>query len=161
MADVVLRRMAATIHLGDGTMLADHLAVSSAGTTGWHRGEGMDPRARRALERRGYADHGHRARQFETGWFATTDLVVCLDRGHRESLLRLDRGSAGVPVDRLVVLLRSYEPDAADSTGETADVPDPYYGSDADFEHCLALIERACRGLADQLADQVVGRAPI
>lgn len=160
MADVVLRQMAATVRLGDGTMLADRLAISSAGTTGWHRGEGMDPRARGALERRGFVDHGHRARQFETSWFATTDLVVGLDRGHRQSLLRLERGSPGVPVDPPVVLLRSYEP-GADVTGETADVPDPYYGSDADFEHCLALIERACRGLADQLADQVVGQAPI
>src|SRR3974390_2526776 len=55
MAEVVLRRLAASRMFDDGSALADHLAVSSAGTGGWHEGEPMDPRARAALERPGDA----------------------------------------------------------------------------------------------------------
>jgi protein-tyrosine phosphatase len=155
MADVVLRRMAADLTLADGSTLADHLEITSAGTSGWHEGESMDPRARRALERRGYTDHGHRARQFETSWFASTDLVVCLDRSHRQTLRSLGRDRAGDHhTDDRLVMLRDYDPATAAGGG---DVPDPYYGDDAGFEECLNLVERGCRGLAVHLAERVVG----
>ena len=33
----------------------------------------------------------------------------------------------------------------------TTAVPDPYYGTDADFDHALDLIEDACAGLLETL----------
>ena len=152
MGDVVLRHLAEETRLGDGTTLSEHLVVTSAGTSGWHAGEPMDPRARAALARRGYTDHGHRARSFETGWFDSTDLVVCMDRGHQQTLVSLSRGRAGDDryLERLV-MLRSFDPRA----GGAVDVPDPYYGDDADFESCLDLVEAGCRGLVPYLADRV------
>jgi hypothetical protein len=81
--------------MADGSVLVDRLDICSAGTGGWHAGEPMDPRARAVLERRGYVDHGHRARPFETKWFEATDLIVCMDRGHQQTLLSLARGKAG------------------------------------------------------------------
>ena len=156
MAEVVFRSMAGGVTLADGSLLADHLVVSSAGTSGWHQGEPMDPRALDVLVGHGYADHGHRARPFDTDWFASTDLVVCLDRGHRQTLVGLARGWAGDNrFDDRLVLLREFDPGA----GGGLDVPDPYYGDDAGFEECLALIERGCRGLARYLAEQVGARA--
>jgi protein-tyrosine phosphatase len=111
----------------------------------------MDGRARSALERRGYADLDHRARAFESAWFAATDLVVCLDRGHQQTLLGRARGRAGDDryEDRMV-LLRTFDRRA----GGAVDVPDPYYGDDADFEHCLDLVEAGCRGLVPYLAER-------
>jgi protein-tyrosine phosphatase len=152
MADVVLRRLAAGTPLADGTPLAERLDISSAGTGNWHAGEPMDRRAGDALVRRGYEDHGHLARPFATAWFDTTDLVVCLDRGHQQTLLSLARGRAGDDryLDRLV-MLRSFDPRA----GGAVDVPDPYYGDDADFEACLDLVESGCRGLTSYLADRI------
>jgi protein-tyrosine phosphatase len=41
--DVVFQHLAAGRALGDGSALGDRLAVSSAGTGGWHAGEPMDP----------------------------------------------------------------------------------------------------------------------
>ncbi len=148
MADVVLSRLALDTSMADGTVMADHLDISSAGTGGWHAGEPMDPRARAVLERRGYADHGHRARPFETAWFASTDLIVCLDRGHQQTLLSLARAKAGDDRhhDRLV-MLRRFDPDA----GGGVDVPDPDYGDEADFEACLTMVESGCRGLVEHL----------
>jgi protein-tyrosine phosphatase len=40
------------------------------------------------------------------------------------------------------------------------DVPDPYYGDDDDFEHCLDLIEAGCRGLVTHL-DGRAGSIPV
>ena len=152
MADVVLRALTAEMPLTDGSKLGDRLVVSSAGTTAWHEGEPMDPRARVALEARGYVDHGHAARPFETAWFDSVDLVVCMDRGHRQTLSGLARGAAGDDrhEDRLV-LLRSFDGRA----GGSVDVPDPYNGDEIDFESCLDLIEAGCRGLAGHLSDRV------
>ena len=46
------------------------------------------------------------------------------------------------------MLLRTFDRRA----GGHVDVPDPYYGDDTDFEHCLDLVEAGCRGLVLHLA---------
>jgi protein-tyrosine phosphatase len=152
MGDVVLRHLAAGRRLSDGTALGDRLEVSSAGTGGWHAGEPMDPRALAVLERRGYLDHGHRARAFETAWMDGSDLVVCMDRGHRQTLASLSRARSGDDryEDRLV-MMRSFDRRA----GGDPDVPDPYYGDDAGFDDCLDRIEAGCRGLVEHLAGRL------
>jgi len=154
MAEVVLRSLADGARLADGTDLARRLDVTSAGTGGWHEGEPMDPRARAALERRGYLDHGHVARKFDTAWLESTALVVALDRGHQQTLLSLGRGRAGDDrYDDRLVMLRQFDPRA----GGAVDVPDPYYGDDAEFEACLDLVESGCRGLVDHLVERLDG----
>ncbi|MGH9080906.1 MAG: low molecular weight protein-tyrosine-phosphatase [Acidimicrobiales bacterium] len=152
MADVVLQHLAAGAAMPDGSTLADRLRVTSGGTGGWHAGHPMDDRARAALERRGYADHGHRARRFESAWFPWTDLVVCLDRGHRQTLAGLARAHAGDDhFDERLVLLRSFDPAA----GANVDVPDPYYEDDTGFDACLAMVESGCRGLVGHLGSRL------
>ena len=154
MGDVVLRHLAAARRLDDGSTLADRLEVSSAGTGGWHAGEPMDPRARASLERRGYSDHGHLARAFESAWIDRTDLVVCMDRGHRQTLVGLARARAGDDRhDDRFVLLRSFD----GHRGGDPDVPDPYYGDDQGFDACLALVEAGCAGLVEHLATRLDG----
>ena len=155
MGDVVLRHLAAERFLVDGTVLADAVEVSSAGTGGWHAGEPMDPRARAALDRRGYVDHGHRAQAFDTAWLPRVGLVVCMDRGHRQTLASMARAKAGdYRYDDLLVMMRSFDPRA----GGDPDVPDPYYGDDADFERCLDLVEAGCQGLVDHLVVMLADR---
>jgi len=152
MADVVLQELADRHTLADGTKLGDHLAVSSAGTGGWHAGEPMDPRAVAALRRRGYVDHGHRARAFETAWVDDIDLVVCMDRGHRQTLVGMARARTGDDRhERRFVLLRDFD----GHRGGDPDVPDPYYGDDAGFDDCLDLVEAGCAGLVESLADRL------
>ncbi len=141
MAEVVTRAMADDTTLPDGTTLGSHLTVSSAGTGPWHEGEPMDPRTADALVRAGYPRHPHVAHQFSTARLGTFDLIVGLDRRHQQTL----RGLGSDP-DRLFVL-RSFDPAA----GASADVPDPYYGNDAEFDACLAMIADGCRGLVERL----------
>ncbi|MFD9478279.1 low molecular weight protein-tyrosine-phosphatase [Streptomyces nojiriensis] len=122
--------------------LSTLVEVDSAGTGGWHEGDGADPRTVAVLETAGYGQD-HRARRFRASWFARLDLVIALDAGHLRDL----RALAPTPQDAAKVrLLRSYDPAA--SAAET-DVPDPYYGPLDGFEECLELVEAASPGLLD------------
>ncbi|MFE5864235.1 low molecular weight protein-tyrosine-phosphatase [Streptomyces virginiae] len=128
--------------------LAALVEVDSAGTGGWHEGDGADPRTVSVLEAAGY-EQDHRARQFRSSWFARLDLVIALDAGH----LRALRALAPTAQDAAKVrLLRSYDPAA--SAAET-DVPDPYYGPLDGFEECLELVEAASPGLLDAVRTAV------
>ncbi|MGA4840860.1 low molecular weight protein-tyrosine-phosphatase [Streptomyces sp. G45] len=132
----------------DGLVLVD-----SAGTDGWHEGEGADPRTVAVLEAAGF-DGTHVARQFRSDWFAGRDLVIALDHGHQRALRRL----APTPADAAKVrLLRSYDP--ALLAGGDLDVPDPYYGGVEGFEECLTMVEAASEGLLDAVREAVEGRA--
>ncbi|MEU2582599.1 low molecular weight protein-tyrosine-phosphatase [Streptomyces avermitilis] len=125
--------------------------VSSAGTDGWHEGDGADPRTVAVLEANGY-ESGHTARQFQASWFSHLDLVIALDSGHLKALRRLAAAPAHAEKVRL---LRSYDP-AADAD---PDVPDPYYGQMDGFEECLEMVEAASPGLLAAVRQQVEGRA--
>ncbi|MDH6279568.1 protein-tyrosine phosphatase [Prescottella agglutinans] len=114
--------------------LDDQVRVTSAGTHGYHVGDGADRRTDKVLEAAGYPT-GHRAAQVDDDHLAA-DLVVPLDRGHDRILAGL-----GVPAERRR-LLRSFDPDA---DGDS--VPDPYYGDIADFELVRDQIEAAVPGL--------------
>ncbi|MFI7401418.1 low molecular weight protein-tyrosine-phosphatase [Streptomyces sp. NPDC049541] len=123
------------------------VAVDSAGTGGWHEGDGADPRTVSVLEENGY-DGSHTARQFQPSWFSRLDLVIALDTGHLKALRRLAR----TPEDAAKVrLLRSYDPAA----GDDLDVPDPYYGGMDGFEECLEMVEAASEGLLAEVREQV------
>jgi protein-tyrosine phosphatase len=129
----------------------DHLIeVDSAGTGGWHEGDGADPRTVSVLEAGGYGSD-HAARQFQASWFARLDLVIALDSGHLSALRRL----APTPEDAAKVrLLRSYDP----AVGDDLDVPDPYYGGMDGFEECLEMVEAASAGLLAAVRHHMEGR---
>ncbi|WP_405881141.1 low molecular weight phosphotyrosine protein phosphatase [Streptomyces sp. NBC_01136] len=127
------------------------IEVDSAGTGGWHEGDGADSRTVAVLEAGGYGS-GHAARQFHASWFSRLDLVIALDSGHLKALRRL----APTPEDAAKVqLLRSYDP----SAGDDLDVPDPYYGPMDGFEECLEMVEAASPGLLAAIRQELEGRA--
>lgn len=131
--------------------LAGRVEVDSAGTDGWHEGDGADSRTVAVLEAGAY-ESGHAARQFHASWFSRLDLVIALDSGHLKALRRL----APTPEDaEKVRLLRSYDPAA----GDDLDVPDPYYGPMEGFEECLEMVEAASPGLLTAVRQELEGRA--
>ncbi|MEU5594122.1 low molecular weight protein-tyrosine-phosphatase [Streptomyces sp. NPDC020298] len=148
--------------------LEDLIEVDSAGTGGWHEGDGADPRTVSVLDGHGY-DSDHTARQFQASWFARLDLVIALDTGHLKALRRLAPTEEDA---RKVRLLRSYalpSPDhhpstsashtPADCAGDDLDVPDPYYGGLDGFEECLEMVEAASTGLLASVRHEAEGRA--
>ncbi len=116
--------------------LAEAVRVTSAGTGGWHAGDGADPRAVRVLAERGYPTD-HRAAQVNDDHLSA-DLVVALGRNHVRLLT-----DYGVPPERLR-MLRSFDPR---SGAHTPDVDDPYYGGHDDFVATFEVIEVALPGL--------------
>ncbi|WP_077798144.1 low molecular weight protein-tyrosine-phosphatase [Streptomyces sp. JHA26] len=146
MAEAVFRARVAEAGL-EGLVEAD-----SAGTDGWHEGEGADPRTLAVLEENGYV-LDHVARRFQPSWFARLDLVLALDAGHLRTLRRL----APTEQDAAKVrLLRSY--DSGADSGDL-DVPDPYYGGVDGFEECLEMVEAASDGLLAAVREHMEGRA--
>jgi protein-tyrosine phosphatase len=134
------------------------VTVGSAGTGGWHEGDGADHRAVAVLTAHGYQER-HTARQFRARWFADLDLVIALDSGHLRELRRLAPTAEDAAKVRLLL---SYAPGAA-SGGPghdldlDLDVPDPYFGGIEGFEHCLALIEPAAEALLGAVRESVNG----
>ncbi|WP_309093669.1 low molecular weight protein-tyrosine-phosphatase [Streptomyces sp.] len=145
MAEVVFRARVAEAGL-DGLV-----EVDSAGTGGWHEGDGADPRTVAVLAENGYST-SHTARQFQPSWFSRLDLVIALDSGHLGALRRLAPTEQDA---RKVKLLRSYDPAA----GDDLDVPDPYYGGPEGFEECLEMVEAASTGLLAAVREDMEGRA--
>ncbi len=138
--------MAETVfkHLVKKAGLEKSVAIISAGTGDWHVGEPSDDRTLASLASHGYDGTGHRARQFDPGWFANLDLVVVFDRSQE----RILKSWAGSDQDRSKVqLILSFDSE------QTAliDVPDPYYSDAALFDQVLAMIEKACAALFRQI----------
>ncbi|MBL8348683.1 MAG: low molecular weight phosphotyrosine protein phosphatase [Burkholderiaceae bacterium] len=136
MAEAVLR--AKLVRAG----LAAEVAVDSAGTHGFHKGAQPDPRAVAQAQRRGYSLQGQKARPLVADDFERFDLLLAMDRDNLDTLHERCPPPAR---DRLRLLL-SFAP-----AGATDEVPDPYYGSIAGFDHALDLIEPACDGLLRDL----------
>jgi protein-tyrosine phosphatase len=123
--------------------LADRIEVESAGTGGWHVGEPPDERATLAARRRGITLSGA-AQQVRPGDFRRFELLIALDRSNLRELLAIAPDEEAAEKVRL---LREFDPAAEGDL----DVPDPYYGGDRGFETVLDMVERACRGLIDEL----------
>jgi protein-tyrosine phosphatase len=127
--------------------LEDRIEIESAGTGGWHVGEPPDERATQAARRRGVVLSGA-AQQVTREDFRRFDLLIALDRSNLRELLALAPDEDAAEKARL---LREFDPAAAGDL----DVPDPYYGGDRGFETVLDMVERACRGLLDEVAERV------
>jgi protein-tyrosine phosphatase len=117
---------------------ADRIEIDSAGTHGYHIGEGPDPRSVAAAARRGIDIAGLQARKIENADFNRFDLILALDKSHLHHLRALRREEHKAEVR----LLLDFHDQA-----RGRDVPDPYYGHDIDFELVLDLVEDASQGL--------------
>lgn len=121
------------------------IVLDSAGVGSWHIGSPPDERSQQAALRRGVDISGLRARQITIDDFASFDLILAMDM---ENLTELKR-RAPAPLKERVRLFLDFVPD-----GEIDEVPDPYYGGEAGFEHVLDLSEQAARGLLQYLRDK-------
>ena len=97
----------------------------------------------------GYPDSPHVAHQISVPRLHRTISILALDGRHQQTLRSL-----GIDQSRLF-LLRSFDP----SEGVGTDVPDPYYGDDAEFDTCLEMIANGCKGLVAALRLAVGGTA--
>lgn len=114
-AEVVLRRM-----VSDDQSLTRRVVVSNAGTTRGHRGNPMEERARRALDRAGFTEPGSVATYADRRYLDEQDIVIVTTRAelHEVRHRRTNAATDGVMLRNLI------EP------GLALDVADPFCGDE-------------------------------
>lgn len=132
--------------------LAGRIEVDSAGTHGFHAKDPPDPRAQALASRRGYDLSRLRARRVVGEDFVRFHRILAMDEGHLEWLQEAAPPDARARVGLLMAHASRHR--------DRREVPDPYYGSERDFELVLDLVEDACEGLARELADELARTAP-
>ena len=126
--------------------LTSRFDIDSAGTSGYHDGEGADPRTLATALRRG-VEIDHISRRIHESDFDRFDYILVMDEDNLRKVARL-RDRVAPHAD--VRLLRRFDPEA----GDDREVPDPYYEGEAGFEMVHEMIERSCRALLDTIRDE-------
>jgi protein-tyrosine phosphatase len=116
--------------------------VASAGTEDYHIGHAADPRSIAIAEANGYPLAQHRARQVNAEDFREFDHLLVMDRVNLRALLAHSPTAARDRVDLFL-------PFAGVSGIE--ELPDPYYGKQADFQRALDLAREGVAGLVQLL----------
>lgn len=122
------------------------IEVDSAGTAGYHIGESPDHRTQANAKKNGVDLSQLRARQFTMADFKKFDHILAMDRTNFNNLIKL----AGNSEDKEKVKL--FLEFASNQT--TLEVPDPYYGNEADFEQVFQLVYKACEQLCKKLSNE-------
>lgn len=130
-------------HLVDERGLTDRYEIDSAGIGSWHIGKLPDHRMREHGRSHGYV-FDHHARQITLSDFDRFDYIIVMDEQNYADVVRLRSKSGGkAKVCRMSSFFTSHP--------QASYVPDPYYGSDSDFELAIELIEDGCAGLLERL----------
>lgn len=118
--------------------------IDSAGTGAWHVGNPPDRRMMATAKRQGVDISAQRARQFVDTDLADFDHILAMDKSNLHDILFLDVGD---DFGHRVTLFRQWDPEPGDY-----EVPDPYYGGDAGFEHVYEIVDRTAEALLKGLA---------
>ena len=170
MAEVVLRDRLAAAGIPDSG--SGGVTVTSAGVSDEERGNPIDSRARRVLTEAGYgvgaddvsrataiAIASHTAHRVTDAEIAEADLLLAMTDSHWNVLQRR-AGGLGAEPDR-IRMYRELDPAstqqveavaAGGSSRSVLNVPDPWYGTMADFLDTLEVVERVSDELTEQLA---------
>ena len=170
MAEVVLRDRLAAAGIPDSG--PGGVTVTSAGVSDEERGNPIDSRARRVLTEAGYgvgaddvsratgsAIASHTAHRVTDAEIAEADLLLAMTDSHWNVLQRR-AGGLGAEPDR-IRMYRELDPASAQqaeavtaggSSRSVLNVPDPWYGTMADFLDTLEVVERVSDEIAEQLA---------
>ncbi|MFT4076537.1 MAG: low molecular weight protein-tyrosine-phosphatase [Asticcacaulis sp.] len=129
-------------HQVEAARMTDRFTIDSAGCGGWHTGELPDKRSIAVAQAHGIDISGQRARQIHIDDFDRFDLILGLDRDNVRHLMAMK--PEGSQAEVALYLEKAL--------GMAKNVPDPYYGSEADFEAVFQMCEKAGAGLLKKLA---------
>jgi protein-tyrosine phosphatase len=115
------------------------IVIDSAGTSNYHIDEAPDKRTI-ANAKKHYIDlSALRARQFVMADFENFDLILGMDKSNVENIKKLSKHPEHLAKVNLFL-------DAA-FLGEERDVPDPYYGTESDFEQVFQLVKEGSEAI--------------
>jgi protein-tyrosine phosphatase len=135
--------------LGEGIMLhfieeqnlENRFQVDSAGTAGYHINEAPDHRTIANAKKNGVDISKLRARKFTIEDFDVFDKIYVMDESNYENVLALAQNTEHKnKVDYLLNVLHPQQ---------NKHVPDPYYGTEKDFEAVFQLVYKACKKIVE------------
>lgn len=116
--------------------------VDSAGTHAGQFRRAPDPRAQKVALSRGIDIAHQRSRNVTPDDFHLFDYILELDKAVMVALQAMAPPEHGARVQLLMIFAAHMGVD---------EVPDPWHGTHADYEHALDLISEAAHGLAEHL----------
>ncbi len=128
--------------LAEGILLAKvnsrglDIKVDSAGTGGWHVGQGPDHRALAIANKYGIDISQQQARQFSSTDFEDFDIIYAMDDSNLSDIVSL--ANSNKDLEKVQLILNEINPE------DNTPVPDPYYGGDDGFEKVYQLLDAAC-----------------
>lgn len=128
--------------------LKQRYTVDSAGIIDYHEGELPDSRMRAHARKHGY-ELTHRSRPILPEDFHKFNLIVAMDNRNYDKLQRMAYAEG---VDESIVVKMA---DYLQHHPEHKSIPDPYYGTERDFELVIELLEDACQNLLHTLEQDV------
>jgi protein-tyrosine phosphatase len=135
--------------LGEGIMLhfieeknlENRFQVDSAGTAGYHINEAPDHRTIANAKKNGVDISKLRARKFTPEDFDAFDKIYVMDESNYGNVLALAQNTEHKnKVDYLLNVLHPQQ---------NKHVPDPYYGTEKDFEAVFQLVYKACQKIVE------------
>jgi protein-tyrosine phosphatase len=121
--------------------LANQFFSDSCGTSNYHIGDKPDARTIRNAHQNGISID-HLGRQFDKTDLKKFDLILAMDKGNIESVLRFPNASL---YKEKIKVMREYDPHG------NGDVPDPYYGGEKKFQEVFDILDRSIENLIDTI----------
>ncbi|MFP9113423.1 low molecular weight protein-tyrosine-phosphatase [Flavobacterium sp. RHBU_3] len=121
---------------------SDKFIVDSAGTGGWHAGEGPDKRSVSTAKGRGLDISKQRARKLKKSDFDTFDYIYVMDRSNLSDVLQL---APAIQKHKVKMIMDELHPELG------VEVPDPYYGGPQGFEDVYDMLDEACTVAATKI----------
>ena len=112
--------------------------VDSAGTAAYHIGNQPDPRSINVGKKNGVDISSFRARKFTQEDFRNFNHIYVMDKSNYNDVLSLAQLSEDHKKVKLIL-------------DNEQEVPDPYYGELAGFDHCYNLLDKACDQIVKEL----------
>lgn len=117
------------------------LIVDSAAIEPYHVGEHPDPRTIKNALQHHIDISSLIARQFEKSDFDEFDKIYVMDQSHYKALQKMAEPHQLKKIDFFMNILYPHQ---------NIEVPDPYYGSEKDFEHVFQMIHPVCLKIVEQ-----------
>ena len=122
--------------------------IDSAGTGTWHIGEKPDGRARAAAAKRDMDMESLQARTVSADDFLHFDYIFAMDAQNHSDLKALEPDNAKASTELFLTW-----PNKEQGQDGYAEVPDPFYSGEPEFELVLDLVEAASKDILDHLVD--------
>lgn len=128
-------------HLVTAAGLEDRFLIASAGTDSYHIGKAPDDRAIKVAKARGVDLSAQRAQAVKEEDFETYEYIFAMDNSHLQELTR--RAPPG-SLAHITLFSDGIE-------GLAADVPDPWYGTEEDFERVYDMVETGAQAILKKI----------